>query len=129
MRWHREGLERLLRFSFLRLRSRWHGPTLPFIWDRGRPYDLAPPTPPHERVTYAAVRQIESCGCRSVEEPWQSKRVEVASRQRDGQRRTATEPPRAVRRFERVPSQIDADPAPTQFPVATPTPLFPEVAA
>jgi hypothetical protein len=55
--------------------------------------------------------------------------VEGAARERARQRRAAAHPPRPMRGFARGPSQLPAHPTPASFPVLTPTPRLPEVAA
>jgi hypothetical protein len=55
--------------------------------------------------------------------------MEVATGQGKGQSRTATQAPGAVRRFGRVPRELSRNAERAQFTIATPAPLFPEVAA
>jgi hypothetical protein len=80
-----------------------------FAWhtnrDREGPHGLPPPTPPYVRVTYTAVRRVESMRRSKAEE---SERVEERCWKRDTQRRALTETPGSVCRFGGVPGKLSA---------------------
>ena len=54
---------------------------------------------------------------------------EIPRRECVGQRWATAEPPRAMVRLAGIPCKVPTNPASFQFPVSSPTPLFPQVAA
>ncbi len=94
--------------------------------DREGPHGLPPPTPPDGRVTYPAVRRVESLRRGQAAA---SARVEARGGTRETQRRALPETPGSVGRGGGVPGERSADAAAASCPIAGPPPRRPPRAA
>src|SRR5512143_594468 len=97
--------------------------------DRGKPCGSPPPTPPYIRITYTAVRQIQSRLCRVVKQIRQPHGIEVRVGEREGERRTVAESPRSVGGLSRVPCKVSAYSPRHEFVESIVAPLLQDVAA
>src|SRR5262245_36813235 len=95
--------------------------------DRGDPHGSPPPTPPCVRITYTAVRLIQSVSP-SVHQTRQPQPPEVAGGKGDCQRWALAQPPGTMGRLRRVPRQVHTHSPSLQLPVASSAPLLPKIA-